>query len=269
MEFQISRLVIIGDIAFETDHINSRVETSIGGGGYYSSFAASRYLKNVGVVATVGLDFPLHSLKRLDLNLSGVTVDPDLPTARFDSYHLNDTERVFKADRAAAAKFSKIPEIYLEADHIHLATSTPHNYLYWINILKEANYKGQVSADAFEEYVDKFPEMILEVYQETDLFFLNDYEYSILSKRLSYLPDKPMVLKHGKLGATYINGAQQMRSYSPVVEVVDTTGAGDVLAGTFLAHKVRGDQPSIALDKAVLMASRSVTNFGVDHLFAE
>jgi len=48
------------------------------------------------------------------------------------------------------------------------------------------------------------------------------------------------------------------------VPVVDTTGAGDVLAGAFLALRSVGVDVRAALRHAVAIASASVVDFGVD-----
>lgn len=44
--------------------------------------------------------------------------------------------------------------------------------------------------------------------------------------------------------------------------VVDTTGAGDCLAGSFVAERLQGEEPATALSYAVLAASLSVTGLG-------
>jgi sugar/nucleoside kinase (ribokinase family) len=46
--------------------------------------------------------------------------------------------------------------------------------------------------------------------------------------------------------------------------VVDTTGAGEVLAGAFLSMRAMGVPDPVALRHAVAVASAKVTEFGVD-----
>jgi ribokinase len=52
---------------------------------------------------------------------------------------------------------------------------------------------------------------------------------------------------------------------APTAEVVDTTGAGDMLAGAFLALELARVPPLAALDAAVRIATASVEAFGVDN----
>ena len=51
---------------------------------------------------------------------------------------------------------------------------------------------------------------------------------------------------------------------TPAAQVVDGTGAGEILAGTYLALRARGLPEGRALDNAVRAATSSVTEFGVD-----
>ena len=53
---------------------------------------------------------------------------------------------------------------------------------------------------------------------------------------------------------------------APSVEVVDTSGAGDTLAGVFLAEKAKGISDEKALEDGVNTASKTVTDFGVEHI---
>jgi sugar/nucleoside kinase (ribokinase family) len=75
----------------------------------------------------------------------------------------------------------------------------------------------------------------------------------------------------GDLVGAVADGLTLVASATPAVQVVDDTGAGEILAGAYLAlraHPLAGDR---ALGYAVRAASSSVTEFGVDgpHLTRE
>ena len=58
--------------------------------------------------------------------------------------------------------------------------------------------------------------------------------------------------------------ADQAREFPvPRVEVVDTTGAGDVLHGALIAHLAHGRDFTASLQQAIVAASASVTGRGV------
>ena len=80
---------------------------------------------------------------------------------------------------------------------------------------------------------------------------------------LAELPAARVVLTLGAEGAVLLEpGASPFRVTAPVVEPVDTTGAGDTLTGVFLAAWLNGTGPREALRLAVVGASRSITMVG-------
>lgn len=56
------------------------------------------------------------------------------------------------------------------------------------------------------------------------------------------------------------------RRPAPEVSVVDVTGAGDVVAGTFLASIVSDRSAEESLVAAVQAASQSITKEGIEHI---
>lgn len=72
-----------------------------------------------------------------------------------------------------------------------------------------------------------------------------------------------VVLTLGAEGAALLErGAAPLRVPAPVVEPVDTTGAGDTLTGVFLAAWLNGAEPALALRLAVAGASRAIGSVG-------
>ncbi|HEX6444105.1 MAG TPA: carbohydrate kinase family protein [Streptosporangiales bacterium] len=74
---------------------------------------------------------------------------------------------------------------------------------------------------------------------------------------------RTVVLTRGRQGADLSDGARTERVAAPrLAEVVDTTGAGDCLAGSFVAQVSNGARPEDALAYAVTAASLSCTALG-------
>jgi sugar/nucleoside kinase (ribokinase family) len=119
----------------------------------------------------------------------------------------------------------------------------------------------------------------------SDLLFCNDTEALGLAGRpddadpaeaagllLSRMPPRPaaarrarlpaVVHKQGPAGATVHTRQGRVRVRAPAVEVVDTVGAGDTLAGTMLASLLAGADWPEALALGVAAASLSVTGAG-------
>ncbi len=76
-------------------------------------------------------------------------------------------------------------------------------------------------------------------------------------------PPAPAVLKHGPGGAEFFADGVRHRIPAPEADEADPIGAGEILAGSFLALRARGLAEDRALTYAVAAATRSVTEFGV------
>jgi 2-dehydro-3-deoxygluconokinase len=71
-----------------------------------------------------------------------------------------------------------------------------------------------------------------------------------------------VVLKQGGEGALMATAHQRLRIRPPKVRAVDSTGAGDVLSGAFLARVLAGDTVEAAARYAVTAASLSTLGYG-------
>ena len=72
----------------------------------------------------------------------------------------------------------------------------------------------------------------------------------------------PVVMTIGAGGAAVVERGEIYVIGAPVVDVVDTTGAGDTFAGVLAAMLVRGLDLRSAVEEAVLAAAKSVTSRG-------
>lgn len=122
------------------------------------------------------------------------------------------------------------------------------------------------SIDTPESFAADYPEETKLAMRKADIIFMNEEEMNIMQS-LGYNDfTTPTVIKYGERGAEYRHNTIVISTAAPEVRTVDTTGAGDVLAGAFLAQRVQNIPVDTSLVNAVKLASRSVTNFGVDHL---
>jgi 2-dehydro-3-deoxygluconokinase len=70
------------------------------------------------------------------------------------------------------------------------------------------------------------------------------------------------VLKMGGAGAYFATPERRVRLEAHVVELVDATGAGDTLCGSFLARILAGDEPEQAARYANIAAALKCTGYG-------
>jgi sugar/nucleoside kinase (ribokinase family) len=256
-------LVLIGHVGFATDRTAGGAFSYTGGSGFATAFAASALLGGVALVTQVGEDFDLDSLRRLGLDMAGVAVLPG-PSARFVIDQFRDGSRSFRSDLGVAAdpNFDLFPPPFFQTRYVHLGSAPPQQQLAWLDFLRDKGCHAQVSVDMFEHFVKTEQDACRGVCDRADLIFLNDEEYQGLYDGESH-PRAPTILKHGPGGAEFLGGGKRHQIPAPPAEEVDPTGAGEILAGAFLALRARGLPEDRALTCAVAAASSSVSQFGV------
>ena len=82
-----------------------------------------------------------------------------------------------------------------------------------------------------------------------------------VAKALVSGPAEIVVTLGGGGAVAFVNGSE-VRAQAPSVEAVDATGAGDALAGVYLAERVAGASAERALTRAVAAATLSCRSFG-------
>lgn len=268
-------LVIVGDLAYDQTITSTESRKVIAGAVYNVAIAASTVSEegSVGVVARVGDDFAdgIDALSRRGIDTEGIAVVQGRETAIFTITQHEDNTRKLSANLGVAAEVdtSIFPESYKQVRHVHLASSHPSKYLQWIPQLRSTlPSETTISADGNDFFIDEV-EPMKEALDAVDLIFINEAELAaIKSTYPDYELPKPTILKKGKEGATYID-MQEGIEYTvsaPTVDVVDTSGAGDSLAGVYLAKRLQGASIQDSLQSGVTIASKAVTDFGVEHL---
>ncbi|MEE0023264.1 carbohydrate kinase family protein [Ruminococcus sp.] len=262
-------LVVIGDIAYETIIIGSKKHTCLGGSAYYALIGAKASKNNNCIlIASVGEDFNFDALN--DLGILDVNIVSRKKTANFITEFVNDiVERKFYAD-FGAIEFPQyeLIEKYLDKPLVFLAGSNPMRQLCWIEKLKSNNYTGIIACDVFEKYCLENREETVEVIDESNIVFVNQVE----AKILNYNPignNKTSIIKKGEAGATLVYKGEYLYDIKPQIEglPIDTNGAGDILAASFLSKIIGGcTSYTDALQFAVDLASLSVFQKGVDHI---
>jgi sugar/nucleoside kinase (ribokinase family) len=113
----------------------------------------------------------------------------------------------------------------------------------------------------FEPFLAAEPDTCREACARADVIFLHAAEYRGLYDGRPH-PPVPVICKHRPGDAEFLAPGLRFRIPAPLVGKVDSIGAGEILAGTFLALRARGLAERYALTCAVTVATRS-TEFGV------
>ena len=262
-------VVIVGNIAHDVNTFPNRdngkdlVVCNNGGAGYYSLIPASIYSKT-GIVARVGNDFDLSKIVEQDIDLKGLKIVKDKPTTKFHHTYLSDDgqTRTFRPEIYENCMISEedFPEEYFKAKYIHIATNFPKIQNSFIDLIRKKS-NAIISIDTHEAYMETDSEYIKKVFDKVDIAFIDKEFTNLLDCNA---PIK--IIKMGKSGCKYIGINEEFIVNANETNVVDKTGAGDVVTGVFLAMMSKTNDKKKSLEEAVKMATESIKDYGVDHL---
>jgi len=123
---------------------------------------------------------------------------------------------------------------------VHISTMSPHQQAEFISFIRQEAPQAKISLDTDHYFFDR-PKLIEEIKQnfsQVDIAFANRHEYTLLKDTIHSLPKA--VVKFDKEGARYLeNGKEFFRLPAPKSEVIDATGAGDMLAGTYVSLNLK------------------------------
>ncbi len=206
----------------------------------------------------------MRALADLGVDLQGVSI-VDGVSARFDIVQYPDNRRsvVSRLGVTDHAEAWDLPAEYTGARHFHLATMPLVQQRNWLVKLRGLPGRPRISVDMFENNAAEDPVESRRLCAAADLAFMNEDEWRTLFAGRP-APNRPVVIKRGGQGATYCDQVRQFGVAAPSVEVVDTTGAGEVFAGVMLSLLLADAPLESALRHATEVASAKVSEFGVD-----
>lgn len=256
-------LVLVGHFGFVEENTAYGETFGVGGSGYSCALGATvGRSEQVGVVAHIGDDFPIDVLEELGVDLRGASLVPGA-SPRLQIIEHTLTERSFSGTLGVASKPATdvFPPNYAEACHLHLATMPPDEQMTWLQMVRSQS-GCSISVDVFEVWAREFTDLSRELCYSADLVFMNKEECRLLFSDHP-LPSGTLIVKDGENGACAKNGDDWIHVPAPSCKAIDTTGAGEILAGAFLALRMLGLETEISLSYAVRLASAKVVDFGL------
>lgn len=276
-------ILVVGSVGLDTVETPfGRVEDALGGAATYFSAAAS-FFSPVRVVAVVGTDFDMGSLKFLrsrDVDLSGVTVHEG-DTFRWGgrySLDLNERETLFTHLNVFESFRPTIPQAYRSSGFVFLANIDPELQL---EVLKQVQRPELVAMDTMNFWIEGKLAALRQVLKSVHLLFVNDSEARQLAgdanliraaRKIFDFGPKAVVVKKGEHGALLVTPDSLFWAPAyPLESLYDPTGAGDSFAGGFVGHLARArDVSEESLRRAVVygsvMASFCVERFSLERL---
>jgi sugar/nucleoside kinase (ribokinase family) len=259
------QLLVAGSVALDTrDGPFGKVDETLGGSAVYFALAASLIVP-VKVMAPVGVD----GAKRVAQAFSGRTIDVDLlqileaPTYRWRAHQEHGRNIDLGSNDDIYDSWSpQVPADF--AGWAFVGSMRPDRQAQLMALLGGAQL---LAADAMLSYVESRPPEVRDVLRRAGWFFCNQEEFAALGgtdaeefRRQWWL--QGLVIKGGAQGLAAFTEYGVVRVPAVIdPPVIDTTGAGDALAGGMLARWLStGGEPSGLQDALVWgVACASIT----------
>lgn len=258
-------IFFIGHVSIdEVENVNG-VRVQPGGAALYAAMAAKTLLDDVRLVSMIGRDYRfMDALKPFPSRYIGIL---NIPSTKFGIHYNEMWEASYpKAEYGVGSRISAstVPFRVIGPNSIiHISPLHPQKVKGIVGKIREFSSETIISINTWMGYIKgrKTRDILREMALKADIFILNDGEAKALTRAgslstaLRLLKAKMLVVTLGELGAIISreNGEIQMvpALNFPVGKIIDTTGAGDVWCGAFLAaYKLVGN-----LMKSVTAAS--------------
>ena len=244
------RPVFVGHISVDkVENINgTRVQP--GGAALYAAMAARTLSQNVTLISATGKDNQFRDVLNL-LPYRDIKIY-DTPSTKFHiRYDSRWEAHYLKADHGAGSRITsrRISDRWLRHKSIfHISPMQPSKVARIVDRIKQKSPETKVSVNTWIDYVRKGRKnrkILKDIALKADFFIVNDTEAKALaqtdsiSSAVRLLKAKRLIVTLGSLGAIISGesvGLQMVPALTlPPDKVVDTTGAGDVWCGAFLA----------------------------------
>ena len=270
---------------------------TLGSSAAITASAAASAGADVALVAVVGDDLLgrtcLAWVSALGVDVSPVRVLHDVPTGSSVILvsHDDPSDRQILTYLGAMSQLSAddlTDEVLSTACHVHVTSFFMHTAArdrLFERFAAARRVGATTSLDTNDDPERAWSGGARELITESDVLFCNDQEalglagfepgddttsaVDVLLTRLHQGRLGPsdgrlpaVVHKEGARGATVVTHRGRVHVAAPAVDVVDTVGAGDTLAGTTLAHLLAGADWPVALAHGVAAATLSTTGAG-------
>jgi sugar/nucleoside kinase (ribokinase family) len=275
------RLVFVGHVSVDKIENSNGTRVQPGGAALYAAMAARTLSTNVSLISAVGndYDFP-DALNLLD---SKDVKTYNMPSTRFHiRYNKRWEARYLKTVHGAGSKITSriISEMWLRSKSMfHISPMRTAKVARIVDKLRKLAPETKVSIMAWVDYIKegrRSRETLKDLALKADFFILNDSEAKALaqtnslSSALRLLKAKMLIVTLGNLGAIISGqntGIQMIPALNlPPEKIVDTTGAGDVWCGAFLATYNLTEDLTKSVSVASIISSIKCSNWGFNNL---
>ena len=274
-------LVFVGHVSVDKIENVNGVRVQPGGAALYAAMAARTLSKNVKLVSAIGRDYQFQDvLKHLDGSRVKVY---NMASTRFHIRYDEKWEaRYVKTTWGASPKVNSVAVSIKGLDSnaiVHMSPMKPAKVAKILEKITDTSPEAKVSINTWIGYIKesrKSRRILKDLASKVDFFILNDSEAKALAETdsiltaLRLLDAKMLIVTLGQLGAIISGknmGIQMVPALNiPVEKVVDTTGAGDVWCGAFLATYNLTEDLMKSVSVASIISSIKCSDWGFDNL---
>ncbi len=266
-------ILVVGCVSLDTLHIGGRTYQTIGGAGLYTALAA----RCVGAPTTLLGPRPRQIPALLApvaerLNWIGPEIPPDALPRLEIAHHGEGRATLVGASWGAESQLTTehLPDDLSRYAFVHIAAlSSARKMLNFLHVCRERGAR-RISAGTYYRIVQNEPATVRAIFEQADLFFMNENEAIGLWGSLRVAGRVSMRTREGALlfitfdrrGAIVIAGDQATPLPADPADELDPTGAGDTFCGATLAGLARGEDPVAAASRATVLAARKVEHVG-------
>lgn len=281
-----SELIKIVDSKGETDLLAyptgskiliEKLNFTTGGGGTNTAVALSRLGHKVACISKMGYganaEKVIKHLKKDNVDSSLIVCDKNGRTGYsiiLDSIEHDRTILTFKGS-SNDLRFNEINLKELNTKWFFFCTMMGESFKTLEKLAKFAENSGiKIAFNASQYLAEKGIEYSKEILKRTDIFVLNKEEASLMTNK-SKIEDmfkvllklvKIAVITDGKNGASACDGKYIYTIKANSIGVVETTGAGDAFASSFLSGIIKKNNIEFALKLARTNAESVIQNHG-------
>jgi sugar/nucleoside kinase (ribokinase family) len=267
-------VIVVGPLAF--DDVRTPFDErsgSLGGSGAYASIAAAK-LAPTALVSVAGTDLTAAGLAPVTgagVDITGVEFRGGRTLRWSGTYDATfTTSEVRNTDLGVVVGWRPVvPRPWADTPYVLLANTDPRAQAAALAQLRPA----VAVLDTMEEWIVGHRMNLLDVIAGVRVVAANEREAALLGgvEALRRLGPRAVIVKRGAEGASLHLDGLVLHAPAYPAAVVDPTGAGDTLAGAFIARLAalgRADEPALrdALGYGVAAASFAIGSFSVDGL---
>lgn len=268
-------LLVIGGASLDTLHFAGQTAQSAGGAGMYTAAAAHRLGASVAMLAPrpQPVPPPLQPAAQR-IHWIGPTVPPDqLPHFEIAHYGGGRAE-LLEARWGSEANLTPgdLPGDLSTYRLVHIAAlGTARRQLAFLEACRRRG-AARISVGTYGKVVYGETEVVRALFEEADLFFMNENEANGLfgsAEHARTAAGKLLFVTLGRQGALVIQGGHATHVPGVPARELDPTGAGDTFCGATLAGLSRGKHPIMAARQAVTLAAQMIEEIGPTALWRE